>query len=145
MGTGLRVFLVGEDDSIKRFPLGRYERLFKRDSGERLPEYAGKRVRYALVVLDVTNRKPERILRIDYGWLIFDSEGHIDLAERERKKQLAVDSVPPAIKDQEFPQVVDAQHRFAKKQYADAFTWTPRPETEQKIVEAVFGKGRNAR
>ena len=47
MGIGIRVFLVDDDDSIKRLPLTRYERLARRDPKERLPQHAGKRVRFA--------------------------------------------------------------------------------------------------
>jgi hypothetical protein len=44
MGISLRIFLVNDDDSIKRLPLTRYERLMRGDPKERLPECAGKRV-----------------------------------------------------------------------------------------------------
>jgi len=38
MGTGLRVFLVKDDDSIEHFPLARYERLLQRHPDERLQD-----------------------------------------------------------------------------------------------------------
>ena len=50
MGLSIRIFIVEDDDTINRLPLARYERLLKRDSDERLLEYTGKRVRYALIV-----------------------------------------------------------------------------------------------
>ena len=46
MGLSIRVFIAEDDDTIKRLPLACYERLHKQDSDERLPKYAGKRVRY---------------------------------------------------------------------------------------------------
>ena len=51
MGLGLRIFLINDDDSIQRLPLVRYERLWRRDPEECLPEYASKRVRYAEEVM----------------------------------------------------------------------------------------------
>jgi len=55
MGLSIRIFIVEEDDTIKRFPLARYERLHKRDPDERFFKYAGKRVRYALIVVDLVH------------------------------------------------------------------------------------------
>ena len=64
MGTGIRIFLINDDGSLKRFPLARFERLFQGHSEECLLEYAGKRVRYALVVVDFVNREPVEIIAI---------------------------------------------------------------------------------
>jgi len=57
MELSIRVFIVAYDDKIKRLPLARYERFLNRDPDERLLEYAGQRVRYALIVVDLVNRK----------------------------------------------------------------------------------------
>ena len=65
MGLSIRIFIVEDDDTIKRLPLASYERLHKRDLYEQLSKYAGKRVRYALIVLDLVNRKPIEIVRIN--------------------------------------------------------------------------------
>jgi len=75
MGIGLRIFLVNDDDSLERLAVARYERLLRRDPKERLPQYAGKRVRYALVAYEVENRIPVEILKIEYNYLSLDSEG----------------------------------------------------------------------
>ncbi len=142
MGIGLRVFLVNEDDSIQRLSLARYERLRRGDPGERLPQYAGRRVRYAMVILEVADRKPLEILRIHYSFLDFDSEGRIDPAEQEREARLAMEMLPPLAKEQERPQVIDARYRFAKKRFDDEYRWASIPEMEAAIVEAIFGKDR---
>ena len=44
MGTGIRVFLVDEHDSLQRLSLARLERLLHFDRGESLPQYSGKRI-----------------------------------------------------------------------------------------------------
>ena len=84
MGTGFRIFIVNDDDSLRRLSLAKFERLRRRDPEERLPEYAGKRVRYALVVMEVENRKPVGINLIQYGYLPFDSEGRFDHGEKAK-------------------------------------------------------------
>ena len=141
MGTGLRVFLINDDDSLKRFPLARLERLFQDHPEERLLQYAGKRVRYALVIVDLVNRKPIEILRIQYAILTFDPEGKIDTAELEKEMRLGVDMVPIGTFAPLSHKVVDAEHHFLQKRYENRYLWRPTPEIEETIVKAVFGQG----
>jgi len=139
MGTGLRVFLINDDDSLKRFPLARLERLFQGHPEERLLQYAGKRVRYALVIADLVNRKPIEILRIQYAILTFDPEGKIDTAELEKEMRLGVDMVPIGTIAPLSRKVVDAEHHFLQKRYENRYLWRPTPEIEEAIVKAIFG------
>ena len=44
----------------------------KRDPNERLFKYASKRVRYALIVVDLFNRRPIEIVKDEFGFLFFD-------------------------------------------------------------------------
>ena len=140
MRIGLRILLVNDDDSIQRLSPARYERLLRRDPGERLPQYAGGRVRYAMAILEMENRKPVEMIKIQYSFLHFDSEGLIDATEQEREARLALEVLPPLAKDRQSPPVVEARHRFAKKRYDDEYKWRPSPEIEAAIVEAIFGK-----
>ncbi len=139
MGTGLRVFLVNDDGSLKRFPLARFERLFQGHPEERLPEYAGKRVRYALVVVDLVNREPVEIIGIQYPILTFDSEGKIDAAELEKEMRLGVNMLPIGTSEDISRKVVDVEHRFLQKRYENRYLWRATPELEEAIVKAVFG------
>ena len=140
MGIGLRFFLVHDDDSIQLLPLARYERLLERDPEERFPRYAGKRVRYALVVLELANRRPVEITKIQYSILNFDSEGRIDPAEQEREASLVFEALSPLPKDRQSPHVIDARHKFAQKRYRDVYKWTPSPKIKAAIVERIFSK-----
>jgi len=139
MGTGLKIFLINDDDSLQRFPLARFERLIDRDPKERLPQYAGKRVRYALVIVDLVNRKPVEILGIQYSILTFDSEGKIDATELEKEMTLGVDMVPIGNTAPISRKVVDAEHHFLQKRYENRYLWRPTPEIEEAIAKALFG------
>ena len=139
MGISLRIFLVNDDDSVQGLPLAQYDRLLQRDPKECLPQYAGKQLRYALVVVDLVNRRPVEILRIQYSLLSFDSEGRVDPADREKEAKLAFEVLPPLPIKRRDMQVIDAQHRFAKKRYDDEYRWTPSPEIQAAIVEVIFG------
>src|SRR5215470_17396576 len=94
MGLGIRVFFVGNDNTLKQISLRRLDKLMRNDDDANLLfEYAGQRVRYALVVLELENRKPTAIRRIDCSILKFDPEGRIDQEELYRHDYLAVSSI----------------------------------------------------
>ena len=139
MGISLRIFLVNDDDSIQCFPLARFERLIQRDPKERLPQYAGKRVRYVEVALELEQRKPIGILRILYLIMSFDSEGRVDAAEQEKEQRLGIDMIPPMLPDRDSSQVVEALHRFAKKRFDNEYRWKSTQEIELAIMEDIFG------
>ena len=86
MGLSIRVFIVEDDDSINRLPLAQYERLLKRDPNESLLKYAGRRVRYALIVVDLVNRRPIEIVRDEFAYLDFDKEGQLKIGNMEKRK-----------------------------------------------------------
>jgi len=138
MGISIRIFFVDDDGSLKRIPLTRYERLLRRDPKERLPHYAGKRVRYVEVVVQYLQRKPVEILRVLYLILTFDSEGRIDAAEQEKQRRLGMEMMPPILPEPSPKQIVDGRHRFARKSYDDRYRWTPTPEIDEAILKAIF-------
>ena len=117
----------------------RYNRLIKRDPDERFLEYADKRIRYVLVVLELENRKPVEILRIQYSYFAFDSQGHLREDEREKKARLSMDMIKPMQSDQEPNLVIDARYKFAKKKFAREYMWEPSPEVETAIFKEIFG------
>jgi hypothetical protein len=138
MGLGTRIFIVNDDDTLKRIPLKRYHKLLRRDPEERFAEYFGNRIRYVLVVLELENRKPVEILRIQYSFLAFDTEGRLRKDERERKTRLSMDMIKPMQSEQEPNHVIDARYRFAKEQFDREYRWKPSPEIEAAIFKAIF-------
>jgi transposase len=140
MGLSIRIFIVEEDDKIKRLPLARYERLLRRDPDERLSRYAGKRIRYALIVVDLVNRKPIEVVRDEYAYLDFDREGRLKEPEFENEEISAFDMLDFSSSEQQDSRVIDAQHKFAKKRYFDKHRWDPTDEIITAIAEAIFGK-----
>ncbi len=84
MGLGSRIFIVNDDRSIEKLSLARFERLFRQIPDERLSKYAGKRVKYAHVILELKNRKPVEVGMIQYSYLPFNSEGRIDQSSMKK-------------------------------------------------------------
>ena len=95
-----------------------------------------------MAILEVADRRPVEIIRIQYSFLHFDSKGSIHTAEQEREARLGLEMLPPVLKEPDSPHVVDARHRFAKKRYHDEYRWTPTAEIEAAIVGAIFGNDR---
>jgi transposase len=140
MGLSIRVFIVEDDDTIKRLPMIRFERLLNRDPNEKLSKYAGKRVRYALIVVDLVNRRPIEIVKDEFAYLNFDDEGRLELSEHEQAESLAFDMLNFFSLKQKDKRVIDARHKFAKKRYFDKYRWEPSDEIIAAISEAIFGK-----
>ena len=137
MGVSVRVFLVDDNDSLQRIPLTRLDRLLHFDRRESLQQYAGKRVRCAMVFSLVAGRRVLSIRNIDYFWLSFDDKGRIDKKEWEKGIRLGMELLPSIA---EYPkQVINAQHRFAMRRYEHEFKWKPSREVEQSIVAAILG------
>ncbi|MGD8264056.1 MAG: hypothetical protein PVF14_21505 [Desulfobacterales bacterium] len=140
MGLSIRVFIVEDDNTIKRLPMIRFERLLNRDPNEKLSKYAGKRVRYALIVVDLVNRRPIEIVKDEFAYLNFDDEGRLELSEHEQAESLAFDMLNFFSLKQKDKRVIDARHKFAKKRYFDKYRWEPSDEIIAAISEAIFGK-----
>ena len=140
MGEGFRVFLVGDDDSLRRLPLRLYERMLKGDPKESIPEYAGKRLRYALVFLELFDRKPVEVIQIQYSYLSFDADGKIDQSEFEKQARLAMEAIDSSDSKPQKGRIIFARHRFAEKRIRDQYHWTPDPALEAAIVKAALGK-----
>ena len=140
MGLSVRIFIVEDDDSISRLPLAQYERLLKGDPDEWLPKYAGKRVRYALMIIDLVNRRPIEVVRDQFGFLEFDDSGRLKTSEHGEMESMAFDMLAPVLSEQTNTRVIDARHKFAKKSYLDKFSWKPSDEIIVAISEAIFGK-----
>ena len=139
MGLSIRIFIVDEDDSLRRLALARYERLLRDDPDESIREYAGKRVRYALIVVDLVNRRPVEIVHAEFSWLSFDSEGRLDRSEKEKEARMAMESIPPMLGEKDSERLVDARHRFVKKRYDSEYRWKPTSEIEAAIFGAILG------
>jgi hypothetical protein len=129
MGLGMRIFIVEDDGSLVRLPFGRYDRLIRHDARERLQEYASKRVRCAVIVVESKERMPVEILKSQYSYFSFDYDGRLLEEEDERQVRLAMDTLEPVIADKD-RQVVDVRHKFARELYAREYLWQPSPEIE---------------
>jgi hypothetical protein len=140
MGISVRVFIIEEDDTVHKITHAAFERLIGQDPRECLPKYAGKKARYALIAVQMKNRKPIDILHTEESFFNFDSNGRLDFSDRNEMIELVYDSLPPIGNNRSKENIVDARHHFAKKKYKRKFTWKPTPQIAETIVGMIFGK-----
>jgi len=97
-------------------------------------------VRYALVILELVNRKPVEIEEIQYSYLTFDAQGRLDPADFEKQVRLAMEVVGSLDSAQKHERIIYARHRFAEKRLQDQYRWIPSPELETAILNAALRK-----
>ncbi len=138
MGMGSRLFLIDDNDSIQRLSMARLDCLLRFDRRETLPQYAGKRIRSAMAILEVSGRRVRTVRHIDYFILPFDVEGRIDEKEWTRGIRIALELMPSVLSEDHPKQVIDARHRFIRIRYGYKSKWKPTGKVEEGIVAAIF-------
>jgi hypothetical protein len=149
MGFGIRVFLVDDDDRVNRFSYARLIRLMSREKPELMPEMANRKVRCAIVLVETTNRQPERITNVDFLILRFDKHGRLDpkVQEDKLRDSVALFEVYFEQKEGQYrarngeaaTNVLHAVHTFEKRKYDHRYRWSPTDKILKAIGAAVFG------
>jgi hypothetical protein len=88
---------------------------------------------------EVAGRRVLSIRNIDYFWLSFDDKGRINKKEWEKGMRLGMELLPFISDKEHSKQVINAQHRFAKRRYEHEFKWKPSRKVEEAIVAAILG------
>lgn len=142
MGKGIRIFLVHEDETLRPISVATYDRLLGGDPDICFQEYAGKLIRYVLIILKFIKRMPVEIISVQYSVLTFDPNGRIDLGDLEKEMEIGFQMLRSSCSVPDSPNVIHAEDRFALKRFHDRYTWEPNPKIEKAIVNAIFRKGR---
>lgn len=100
MRIGCRVFLIDDNDSLQRISIERLTRLLHFDRRISLQQYAGKRIRCAMIFLEVAGREVLSVRNIDYFLLPFDVKGQIDKKEWEKALRLGMELLSPILNEE---------------------------------------------
>ena len=149
MGISIRIIAVHSDNSLRRIPSSRFDRLMSGDPSERFPEYASQTIPYAELIIVLHNRQPVRFVRIIYPFLPFDAGGRLDMQKKGEEWEASREiwdahlagmfgemSLEESDRQQEYLKIVrDLQHR-----------WDPDESMERRIKEfAIAGELRRLR
>jgi hypothetical protein len=150
VGLSCRVFIIDGNDSVYPIPYALYEKLMKGESVECFSEYDGKRVRCAVVWVEMARKKPCSIYEIDTILLPFHNKGRIDIREWERKKKARMELevtrinyfLSSALRKGKNSNLIEAQHRFLRKQYDHKFKWMPNRKIKEEILAHLFRRNK---
>lgn len=144
----LRLFLVHEDSSIDRIALSRFERLVTRnDPNERWPEYAGKRLRYALLSVeqDADSNEYMRVIHASYGFITLDAEGRRCKASAKKGMRDAMELMGGMMSSNTEQSNVIGERAFRQRRYKVEHTWEPSEEVVDRICDALAADTRPVR
>jgi len=136
MSIGVRILFL-DGDRIIRVSQRRFERLVDRDLNEAMPEYAGQRIRCAMVYVQLADRKPVEVVRIDYMVLPLDPEGRLDADLQSRKMMLAGEMFGFGMTGTA-ERVVDFGPYLAERQYRAEYKWKPTENEERALVDLAL-------
>ena len=131
----LRYFFVGEDDSLHRIYLTKYERIF--DRTEPITLYAGKSLRFIETFLECDEDGNEELLRAWFLQYQFDEHGLWDKNEKDHRMSRAIEGGALVGRD---AYMLD----FPKAEQLDPFRWTPTPEMVERLKQAIRTKAKHS-
>ena len=143
MNIGYRVFVI-EGESVTRLSQKAFDQFYLRKKAV-LPQYAGRTITFALVIFELWNRKPKRVIRIDTHRSRVEADGALNRAHDFEDLRLAMNRMErghgsPQV--QPAPRsfgVVDAPARFDDRRW-DQLHPTLSGPMQKKILDAVFGR-----
>lgn len=139
MGLSCRRFFIGRDDTFWRVPAAKFDRLLRDPAGDRLPAFAGQRVRMADVIVELMGRHPVRVVRRTFAVVDFDVEGCLDAGGFERRQFARAESLLGEVLSRSTDganTVVDAAARFV----AQGGAWTPSSALARAVNDAALGR-----
>lgn len=137
--VAVRNFLATDEDEIIRLSNARIERLYANPPKDNIAEFAGRRVRWAEILVEVENRKLSKILRAVYGYLHFNSDGCLNVDRRMQDAAVVANAgLPNFFVEEEPHNVINAQREFAKRQRDHSVWWKPNAVLERQILDAAM-------
>jgi hypothetical protein len=114
-----------------------FARLCQDDRVWRLPEFAGQRIRWVSLVVELFNRQPIRVIHRSLGFLQFDDTGRLDVDRMNRDQVARMDAlVTPVLALRRNDTVINASSRFA----ARGGMWKPDADLSARINATALGR-----
>lgn len=137
MGISCRRFLLDQHDALHRLAESRFDRMLGGSKSDRLPRFAGQRVRMAEVLVEMKQRTPVRVVRRAFSLVTVDARGSFQRdAFLQQQMALAEGATAPALPPaQRDSVIVDQRHQFV----AQGGRWAPSPALKRAIDQAALG------
>lgn len=122
-----RYFFVGEDESLNRIPLARYQRIF--DRAQPITLYAGKSLRFIEAIVERGEYGTEDLVNACFLRHQFDEQGLWDADEKVRTMRGAMEAASAVGKGPYMQNLYRAEH-------IDPFRWNPTSELLERLRDA---------
>ena len=109
-----------------------------------MPELAGRRVLCAVAYVDLEDRKPVSLTRVEYIVLLFGPDGRLDQGARRRQDSLVGEIAGQLVSGLSEPAVVDFAPYRARREYRAEFNWRPTQEQAREVARVALGRGGTA-
>jgi hypothetical protein len=136
LSLGRRIFIFEEDGTIRRIPIEKYEAfLFE---GERFPEYANAKIRFAEILLELRNSEPTgQISRITFFSAFCGNDGSLDTDKDWEGRLLLANAM--AIHYGYYPSnVMTKLPKCTDEQSKQEFLWNPTGEQKARLSELLW-------
>lgn len=139
MGVSSRRFLLDQDDELYQLPNSTYERMLQDPGSNPIPRFADQRVRMALVLVDLQDRRPIRVVLSTYGIFTFNAAGCFEPTTFERQQWARAERAlaPLTVEIGGKSNVIDAKTRFV----AQGGDWSPSRALARRIDGAALERG----
>ena len=138
MGTSIRHILVDENDEVFRLSNSLFQRLWDQSPSAVLPQFVGRRLRWAEAAVQLQDRKPVRILRVVFCYVYFDREGRLNRERVMQDSALMLEAGLGNIAAKRTGSVIDASSRFAARRRDYEAIWKPSPDLARQIYDVAL-------
>jgi hypothetical protein len=136
--VGHWMFIFEEDGAMRHIP--QRISIGLAIGSQKLPEYAGRRLRYANVIVSTENRRPAAIERIEGSYFSFDKRGGVQEG-LARGAMGAMTTFEDALQEKAATgPVTSIAARIARKKWEREHRWTPSRADIDRICAVIWPK-----
>jgi hypothetical protein len=137
MGLSVRRLFVANDGVIYRISNAKFARMMHDPRSERVPLFAGQRVRSAELLIEIFERKPYCVLRATYTIFQFDDQACVDIDRYDMQQVALINlAIAPVLGiSKSTKNIVDASDQFI----AQGGTWSPTGPLKNQIEKVALG------
>ena len=142
MGISARFYIWDGNKGFKRYSMKGFHESYDGLPNKDLIEYAGKSLKFVLVYLEMENRKPVEIIRIDSVIYSVDKDGKFNQDEVTETRRLAVEClVTPKIYksfDDTNSNVIWSSGFFATRRHKALYSWELNENQLNQLSSDIF-------
>lgn len=79
MGLSFKLYLISTDETVQMLASAAYMGMLRREGSCGVPDFAGQRVRQAIIAVETADGIPTRIAYCTFSVLDFDGDGFLDV------------------------------------------------------------------